>query len=349
MSALSAQNFGVTPSNTSAVSAKKHAKHEPAAVAAQPREAAPDTFEAQKTDGTSTTTTATTQEATNGGAFPVVPVAGGAVAGGLVGGLGTYFTPAGDDSENVKKEVTFKTDKSQPVAKDKVTFDANKKLATFEGLTYAVEVDKDGIPTKLGDVTGTIKPGNKEYTYNGKTASIELTPPANATDYYPMLLGDKAHNNQKATLHLLDDAKLQIKPHPEAKFNNAGLEALEFTLDANKKLVASDTLQKLVNDKKLEQTTLDALVKELTDTFNAPKALEELGTTNKKVVTSLETLFEHTVEETKGKNGLMIAGTTLLLGLAGAAAGFFFGKKKEDPAATTIATSTTTQTAAPTA
>jgi hypothetical protein len=344
MSALSAQNFGVTPSNTSAVSAKKHAKHgEPAAVAAQPRDAAPDTFESQKTDVTSTTT-ATTPEATNSGAFPAVAVAGGAVAGAGIGFGATQFTPLGDDSENVKKEVTFKTDKGQPIAKDKVTFDADKKLATFDGLTYAVEVDKDGIPTKLGDVTGTIKPGNKEYTYNGKTASIELTPPANAPDYYPTLLGDKAHADQKATLYLLDDAKLQIKPH-----DNAGLEALEFSLDANKKLVASDAVQKLVTDKKLEQATLDAFVKELTDTFNAPKALEELGTTNKKLVTSLDELFENTTKETKGKSGLVIAGATLLLGLAGAAAGFFLGKKKEDPAATTITANTTTQTAAPTA
>lgn len=348
MSALSAQNFGVTPSNTSAVSAKKHAKHEPAAVAAQPREAAPDTFEAQKTDVTSTTTTATTPEATNSGAFPAVAVAGGAAAGGAVG-LASYLTPWTDETETKKIPEVKVDEQGKPIKKDKVAFEADKKIATFNDVTYAVEVDEKGVPTKLGEVkSGVITVGNNKYNYDGKAANIELTPPDN-NPYFKEILGEKAHTDQKATLHLLEETKLEVKPHADTK-----LPALVFTLNDKKELVPDKAITALVADKNhpLTEDTLKAFTKELTDRFNAPKALEDLSSTNKGLATSLETLFETTtkeVTETKGKNGLMIGLVTVGLSALGAAAGFFFGRKKEDPAATTIATSTTTQTAAPTA
>ena len=346
MSALSAQNFGVTPSNTSAVSAKKHAKHgEPAAVAAQPRDAAPDTFESQKTDVTSTTT-ATTPEATNSGAFPAVAVAGGAAAGGITGAaIGAFGFPEKIEAEPGKPDVennAYKAKSTDFAVKDKTSVTDTKA-----GLTYALS-EKDG-QVSIGDVTGTKTVDGVAYTYKKPTTGTttlthEYTP---ANDWYHEIFGRDA--TKKATVEVTDSV-VKVIPPAETK-----IPALEFNFTADKKgLEVAPSLKTIIDD----QTNYAAITEELiknfttelaTNKFKVISAVDELGKTV--VKSDITEMIVHTggKEATENRFGLVTIGATALLGLAGAAAGFFLGKKKEDPAATTITASTTTQTAAPTA
>jgi hypothetical protein len=334
MSALSAQNFGVTPSNSQAVSAKKHAKHgEPTAVSAQPRETAPDTFEAQKpaTEATTTATT-TTETTTPAGAFPVVPVAGGAAAGAVVGGGGAALIfpeeiPATKGAAKVENNAYVATsDDFKVTDKSSVT---EKKT----GLTYALS-EKDG-QVSIGDVTSTKPIDGLSYTYKKPTTGTttlthEYTP---ANDWYHEIFGKDA--TKKATVEVTDNG-VKVIPHTETK-----IPALEFNFTADKKgLDVASSLKTIIDDK----TNYGAITEELinhfkeeltTKKFKVISAVDELGKTV--VKSDVTEMIVHTGGEAAKKNHLGMA-TWIgagLLGLAGAAAGFFLGKKKEEPATTT--------------
>ncbi len=307
-----------------AESPKKPAGAEPASV--QPREEAPvasDTVElsAKKpADDTSATpaldTTATTTTTPPQAGFPVVPVAVGGGVGAIGGGLGLHAM-FGDDSKEGGK-VKIKDDKLETVS-EKITAEGKTHVIDTEtNLKYQIK-NAEGSAT-MGDITGEQTINTQKYTYVKGTDKPSLTTEFHVSGH-DALLGAK--DAKKATLTVAENS-VSIVPHPELKLNT-----LDFTLDQEGKLVPSDAITKLIADKKIEQSSIDGIVKHVQDTFKPAGVAKELK--EKLQPKGLGDLVKF--EEAGGLFGRKLNWAiwtgAAVVGLAGAAAGFFFGKPKQ--------------------